>query len=280
MLNIPSALVDCHWLHQHLNDENIIILDATLPKVTNKGKENIQHDVEIPGAVFFDIKHTFSEENAAFPNTLLTSEKFQQRARQLGINNNSCIVVYDIHGIYSSPRVWWMFKAMGFDNIAVLNGGLPKWMSEGFETEQRKEKNNPLGNFTAQFQEKLFVNDQYVLNSLDQNVEQILDARSLSRFQGVSPEPRKGVRSGHIPTSKSLPYASVLQEGELKSKEELKSLYNQVNQEHKPMIFSCGSGITACVLALGATVAGYDQLAVYDGSWTEWGSKHDLPIEV
>ncbi len=280
MLKIPDALVDCHWLHQHLNDENLIVLDATLPKVTNKGKEEIQHDVEIPKARFFDIKNLFSEENAPFPNTLLTPEKFEQRARELGVNNDSCIVVYDIHGVYSSPRVWWMFKAMGLDNVAVLNGGLPKWISEGYKTEEKKDKSPTVGNFTAEYNSKLFVDAQYVLDSLNKQEKQILDARSLSRFQGQSPEPRKGVRSGHIPNSKSLPYASVLKGSELRSKEELKSLYQQVNQEDKPMVFSCGSGITACVLALGATIAGYNQLTVYDGSWTEWGSIHDLPIEV
>ncbi|MFD2567868.1 sulfurtransferase [Pseudotenacibaculum haliotis] len=280
MLKIPDALVDCHWLHQHLDDENLIVLDATLPKVTNKGKEEIQHDVEIPKARFFDIKNLFSEENAPFPNTLLTPEKFEQRARELGVNNDSGIVVYDIHGVYSSPRVWWMFKAMGLDNVAVLNGGLPKWISEGYKTEEKKDKNPTTGNFTAKYNSRLFVDAPYVLNSLNKLEEQILDARSLSRFQGQSPEPRKGVRSGHIPNSKSLPYASVLKGSELRSKEELKSLYQQVNQEDKPMVFSCGSGITACVLALGATIAGYNQLTVYDGSWTEWGSLHDLPIEV
>ncbi|MEQ6123857.1 sulfurtransferase [Pseudotenacibaculum sp. MALMAid0570] len=280
MLKVPSAIVDCSWLNQHLKDEDLIILNATIPKVTAKGAIPIGDNSQIPFSRFFDIKQTFSLKNAEFPNTMLSEEEFEKNARGLGINNESCIVVYDTHGVYSSPRAWWMFKAMGFDNIAVLDGGLPEWISKGFETEEQLGTKYIKGNFKANLQKEKFVNSEFVLSTLNDSEKLILDARSIGRFKGKDPEPRKNVRSGHIPSSKNLPYSTLLSKGKLKTKEELRLLYKEVAKDKQQMIFSCGTGITACVLALGAELAGYEDFVVYDGSWTEWGSILELPIEV
>ena len=280
MLQVPNVIVEVDWLHKHIENEDLIVLDATIPKVTAKGSIPVKEVNQIPNTRFFDIKGTFSEKNASFPNTMLSESQFEVEARALGINNDTCIVVYDTHGVYSSPRAWWMFKSMGFENIAVLNGGLPEWISKGYTTEKRKEIQYVRGNFKKTPTKEKLVNSDFVFNSLNHENRQILDARSLGRFKGEAPEPREKVRSGHIPNSKSLPYSSVLSTNKLKSKEELKLLYQEENEGEKQMIFSCGTGITACVLALGAAIAEYKDFVVYDGSWTEWGSIKDLPVEL
>lgn len=279
-MKVPNVLVECDWLHENLHDDSVIVLNATIPKVTaKKGEHPEKNDEVIPTSRFFDIKKTFSDLEADFPNTMLSAKAFEKKAQQLGINQDSCIIIYDDHGIYSSPRAWWMFKSMGFDNVAVLNGGLPEWKAQGYQTTKKVEQPCPQGNFQSQSKE-LFIDHRFVLESSLKNTHQILDARSAGRFEGTAPEPREGVRSGHIPNSKSLPYSSLLNGNKLKNKEELQSLFEDVNSDKSSMIFSCGTGITACVLALGATISNHKDFLVYDGSWTEWGSLLDLPVEV
>lgn len=279
LLKIPSSLVSVHWLHQHLNASNVIILDATLPKVTVKNTQEKQIKKQIPNARFFDIKNVFSDTEGEFPNTMLSPDAFEEQAQKIGIQKDSCVVVYDDHGTYSSPRAWWSFKAMGFENIAVLDGGLPAWTTTGFRVDNPNNVKYEKGNFKSMHHKGMYVDRNYVLESIHDDDKLVLDARSLGRFNGTDAEPRKGVRSGHIPRSKSFPYAETLLSGHLKSSEELYKMYATINPESNPMIFSCGTGITACVLALGAHVSGYSNVAVYDGSWTEWGSLIDLPIE-
>lgn len=280
LLKINKPLVSVNWLYQHIDATNLVVLNATLPKVTANKNQIQSENFQIKGARFFDIKKEFSIQDAIFPNTALESKNFELKARQLGINNDSCIVVYDEYGIYSSPRVWWLFKAMGYDNVAVLNGGLPSWRSSGYTVEEKKLRTFFQGNFSVSNRSKLIVNAKTVLNALSDETKQIIDARSLGRFKGTSPEPRADIRSGHIPNSKSLPYSVLLNGTELKSLKKLQELFLNLNPKNKEFIFSCGSGITACVLALGATVAGFENMSVYDGSWTEWGSLQHLPIEI
>jgi len=278
-LKINKPLVSVNWLHQNIEATNLVVLNGTLSKVAVKKTIQKSETECIPKARFFDIKKVFSIQGAKFPNTALGPEDFESKARALGINNDSCIVVYDEYGIYSAPRVWWLFKTMGFDNVAVLDGGFPAWKNKEFQVEEKQESNFVKGDFTVNYNAELLIDSNIVLNSLNDSTKQILDARSLGRFNSTEPEPRREIRSGHIPSSKSLPYSSLLNGPELKSKAELQQLFKEVNTEPKELVFSCGSGITACVLALGASVAEYEKLAVYDGSWTEWGSLEHLPIE-
>jgi thiosulfate/3-mercaptopyruvate sulfurtransferase len=279
LLQIEKPLVSVNWLYQHKDATNLIVLDGTISKVTlNKTGNNLEEN-QIPTTRFFDIKKIFSIQGAAFPNTALESENFEREARKLGINKDSCIVVYDNYGIYSSPRVWWLFKSMGFKNIAVLDGGLPAWKKASYQVEKKQTHNFEFGDFEAKYQSEKIINSDVVLQSISNTSKQIVDARSAARFNATEPEPRKEIRSGHIPTSNSLPYSSLLDTSELKTKEELEYLFKEINPDNKELVFSCGSGITACVLALGATIADYKDISIYDGSWTEWGSLPHLPIE-
>lgn len=280
-MKISKPLVSVDWLKKHLDDQNIIILDATLPKVTANKSENLDTEkLQIKGARFFDIKNVFSKADAPFPNTVLSPDDFQVKTQNLGINSNSCIVVYDDLGIYSSPRVWWLFKLMGFQNITILNGGLPEWKSKKYPIEKPNNGQFEIGDFKASYRPEKIRFTKDILSSINDKNSLVADARSKGRFLGTSPEPRKGVKSGHIPNSVSLPYSDIIEEGKMISEEKLKTVFEQVNSDKKEFIFSCGTGITACVLALGAELLGYKNYAVYDGSWTEWGSINDLPIEI
>lgn len=278
-LKIPSPKVKAKWLYHHLEDENLIIFNATIPKVTDKENLSLKENYKIKGAVFFDIKNTFSDKEAAFPNTILSPEKFQDKAQEIGVNNNSCIIVYDEIGIYSSARVWWMFQLMGFTNIAVLDGGFPAWKSKDYPVEQKYLINLNKGDFKSFYQPDKIKFTKDVLENIKNKESIVLDARSKGRFYATEPEPRNDIRGGHIPGSVSLPYSEILDHQYLKSDEDLKTIYQDLNKLNKPIIFSCGSGITASVLALGAEIAGVKKYAVYDGSWTEWGSTNHLPIE-
>lgn len=276
-LTIEKPIVSVHWLQENINAKNIIIFDATMPKIGSSSEENSTKE-RIPKAVFFDIKNEFSNVNSKYPNTLLNETEFEFKAQNIGVNNNSCIVVYDDLGVYSSPRVWWMFKTFGFTNIAVLNGGLPAWKEAGFLTETSKKKNISKGNFIAKLQSEKVQFTQGVLASINQKIC-IADARSKERFLGLQLEPRKEVKSGHIPNSVSIPYTKLQENKKMKTVPELTSIFNEVNPEKNDFIFSCGSGITACILALGAELLGNTNYSVYDGSWSEWGSRSDVPVK-
>ncbi|AXT20123.1 sulfurtransferase [Flavobacteriaceae bacterium AU392] len=271
-ININKPLVSVKWLNENLNATNLIILDATIKVVTeNSSNENaIQY---IPSTRFFDLKYKFSDTSAPFPNTISTETQFTKEAQNLGINRDSAIVIYDTKGIYSGPRVWWLFKTMGYHNVAVLNGGLPEWISQGYNTTSFQEYKGKQGNFVAKYSSgtmRFF--DDMKLASKDSSKCIIIDARSTARFKGEVEEPRIGLRSGTIPNSFNFPYTNLFNGNVFKSDEELKQEFNKLAKLDDEIIFSCGSGITACVLALGATLSGYKSLSIYDGSWTEWGS--------
>lgn len=270
MLQIESPLVSVDWLNTNIQSENLVILDATIPKVS----ANVMYTASgyIPKSQFFDIKQKFSDTSAEFPNTIPTKTQFETEARQLGINTNSAIIIYDQYGIYSSSRAWWLFRYFGHSNVAVLDGGIPEWNSKGFQTVQTYVNQHTKGNFKATLHSELMTDFNGIQSFSKSNDTLIFDARSVNRFTGVTPEPRKGLRSGTIPNSVNLPYTKLLDGNKLKPKNELKSIIDNFFTGQKKLVFSCGSGITACNIALAASITGFNDLTVYDGSWTEYGT--------
>lgn len=274
---LKNPLVSAEWLYEHLDAPNLIVLDASLPKA-GMGEDTLSPSL-IEGARYMDLKNRWAQKDAGFPNTMLDAAGFERVAREFGIDNSSALVFYDQHGIYSSARGWYMFRAMGHDNVAVLDGGLPTWEQAGYPLMPKKDYSGRLGNFKARLDSNYFKDHKAVLAELQDSSRQVLDARAGERFQGLVAEPREGLRSGHIPGSGSLPYSELQVGGKMKDKNALEALFSEASKANQNLVFSCGSGITACVLALGAELTGRSGYSVYDGSWTEWGSLPELPVE-
>lgn len=268
-------IVSAEWLNQQLSNPNLILLDASL-EVGANGKEFEKFDRTIPNARPFDLKNVFLDPTSPYPNTLPKAEVFELECRKLGINRDSEIVVFDNNGIYSSPRVWWLFNVMGHQQIAVLNGGLSEWIKLGFETGKKQVRSFKFGNFKVRFDESLVVSFEQVLNNTQEKEFTIVDARSESRFNGIGKEPRKHLKSGKIEHSINIPYQEVLQNGKYKSEQELHKLFDEKCKDEKDLVFSCGSGMTACIVMLASQIGYKDSLKVYDGSWTEWAERNDL----
>ncbi len=277
MIKILTPLVSVNWLNQNLTAENMVILDATIPKVTGGDVE--KEKKQIPNTIFFDLKNVFLNKEGNYPNTIPSEAHFQEEVQKIGINQNSTIVVYDDIGLYSSARVWWLFKTFGFENVAVLNGGLPAWKKEDYLVEAPIKNEIKRGDFEAKFDPSKYIHFHEVHINLTSNKFCLADARSNDRFHAKVKEPREEVRGGHIPNSISLPYSELQKDGFMKTKEELKEIFTKINPNNKNYIFSCGTGITACILALGLEITENKNYAVYDGSWTEWGSIINLPVE-
>lgn len=266
------SIVSAEWLNENLNNEKLIILDCTLPNQLAKLSSEIQN-IQIQNARFFDIKNKFSDTADKFPSAYPSKTQFESEAQRLGINTDSILVFYDANGIYSSPRAWWLFKSMGHEKVHVLNGGLPEWLKNKFPTEIKSKKEYAKGNFKASLNSSIVRKFDDVFNNLSSKKELVIDVRSEGRFNGVVPEPREGLRSGTIENSINLPYTKVLDNGKFRNEEELKSIFKFLEKEDKPIVFSCGSGITACVVYLASEFILKNSKAVYDGSWTEWGER-------
>ena len=277
---IDSALVDVNWLVEHLQDAELVILDASVPPVV-PGFESINSEenfAAIPGARRFDYDKEVCKPNSSLPHMMPSPELFQEKVREIGVNRDSTIVVYDDVGLYASPRAWWMFRAMGHDQVYVLNGGLPAWIAAGLVTAASLSSAEAQGDFEAEERINLFCDFNVVLAATDDKASQIIDVRSAGRFNATAPEPRPGLRGGHMPSACNLPFARVLDNGKLRDRAELQQMLQELASPEQKVISSCGSGITACVMTLAAWEAGYRQLSVYDGSWAEWGLPSKLPV--
>ena len=261
---MDNIIVNAVLLKAQLKDNDLIILDASQPS-------NLSESKSIPGARVFDLKNNFSDTSSAYPNTFPTMEQFEKECRKLGINENSKIVVYDNRGIYFSPRVWWMFKVMGHQSVAVLDGGLPAWENHAFKTEAREAAKDVMGDFSATLDVNAVKDFEFVQENIEKLGSLVVDARSSGRFNGTAPEPRKGLPSGCIPNSINIPYERLLENGKFKNKKELFEVFNSSHITDEPLVFSCGSGVTACIVLLAAELVGLkNRKSVFDGSWTEW----------
>ena len=277
----PDALVSTDWLAQHLDAPDVRVVDGSYFMAETGRHARAEYDERhIPGAVFFDINEIADTDNP-LPHMMPHQEKFASRVRKLGLGDGNRIVVYDGLGLFSAARVWWMFRVFGHTDIAVLDGGLPKWLAEGRlitddETMPRER------HFTSRLNSLLLRDLDQMTANLDSKRGQVIDARSPGRFEGREAEPRPGLRAGHIPASQNLHYRRLLdpETGTVANAETLRELFAETGLDlSRPVTASCGSGVTAAILALALYLLGYPDTAVYDGSWTEWGSRGDTPIE-
>ena len=272
-----TSLVSVEWLKDNFENRDLVILDAS-PSSNVSGLTPEFPELKIKNALPFDMERIFVDSNNPIPNMFPSKDVFESEVRKLGVSNTSIIVVYDNLGIYTSPRARWMFKTFGHNYVYVLDGGLSAWKQLGLPCEPREfSLNKSVGDFRAEYDSNLVVSADEVLKNVDSNISQVCDARGGARFYAEAPEPRPGMKSGHIPNSINIPFKSVLSDGKLKSVSELKDIFKDIDLE-KNLIFTCGSGITACVIMLAAEQIGHSHKALYDGSWAEWGLGN-YPVE-
>jgi thiosulfate/3-mercaptopyruvate sulfurtransferase len=275
-----DSLVTTAWLAGELGAPDLRVLDGTwhMPQLKRDARREFA-EAHIPGAAFFDID-AIADTSVALPHMLPAPEVFAARVGALGIGDGDRVVVYDARGVVSAARVWWTFQAFGHDRVAVLDGGLPKWRAESRPLASGEPHPTPR-QFTARYRADLVRDLAAVRANLDGRREQVVDARSPGRFAGTEPEPRAGLRGGHIPGSLNVPYEALYRaDGTLLPPEALREVFAGAGvKEGMPVVTSCGSGVTACVLALGLHRIGRRDVAVYDGSWTEWGGHPDTPVE-
>lgn len=273
---MTEPIVNTAWLHANFESPELILLEAVL-KDNQSNLKSAFENYQIKGARLFDIKNTFSNNSNPLPNTLPSPEQFETEAKKLGINKNSTIVIYDKLGIYSSPRAWWLFKIMGHKNVFVLDGGFPAWSAEGYAIEEIPvNKTYETGDFEAKFVPELVKTKEQIAENIATKEAVLIDARAENRFKGIGDEPRFGLRSGHIPGSINIPYTKLIRDGKFLPKAELIKIL-PVNDQ--PLLFTCGSGITACIDLIAYELICKNPKSVYDGSWTEWGQLEYLPIE-
>ncbi len=272
-------LKSTEWLAQHLRDRNVVVVDGSyfLP-IQQRDAAAEYRSGHIPGAVFFDIE-AVCDRSTELPHMLPGTTQFGAAVGALGVGDGDTVVVYDSSGLYSAPRVWWTFRIFGAKNAYILDGGLPQWKAEGRPVEAGAVTRAP-----RQFRAEMNVGAVAMLAdvrmALTDDSAQVVDARSAARFAGKAPEPRPGLRSGHMPRSFNLPFDRLIENGHLASRERIEAAFEAAGVDlDKPIITSCGSGVTAAILTLALESVGRTPKGLYDGSWAEWGSRPDLPVE-
>ena len=275
-----KPIVETEWLAEHLDAPDLVVLDASwhLPTLNRSGAEEflVEH---IPGAQFFDIDD-IADETSDLPHMLPSTVKFASRMKEMGIGDGVRVVVYDSYGIQSAARAWWMFRIMGHEDVRVLNGGLKKWKAEGRPLEDGPAKARASVHFTPRFNSALLSDQDDIHGFIKNGLAEIVDARPAARFTGDAPEPRAGLRPGHMPGAKNLPSAQLTNaDGTLKTDAEIRSEFEAAGVNLQSNIATtCGSGVTAAILALGLASLGRWDVSVYDGSWSDWGRDNGLPV--
>ncbi|RZU42035.1 3-mercaptopyruvate sulfurtransferase [Edaphobacter modestus] len=275
-----NPLVSVSWLAGRLDDPQVVVLDATLPPVgvvpavDTRGRYLEAH---IPGAVFFDIDE-LSDHSTPLPHMLPNEEEFSRKMAEMGVGDGMTLVVYEQAGVFSAPRAWWMLRGFGVREVYVLDGGLEAWSKAGMRVEA-----GPVQRSKAGFTARLDAGGVKDFEQVQQRIaarDQILDARSAARFAGTAPEPRPGISSGHMPGATSVPFTELVADGRLKDAESLREIFTAKRVDlDKPITTTCGSGVTAAVIALGLEIAGAKQVSLYDGSWAEYAQKPEAVIE-
>ncbi|HEY1416038.1 MAG TPA: 3-mercaptopyruvate sulfurtransferase [Caulobacteraceae bacterium] len=276
---MSDPLVSAAWLAEHLDDPKLIVIDASwhLPAAERNARAEYAAG-HIPGAVLFDIDE-ICDHSTTLPHMLAPPADFAVAVRRLGVSQSSFVVAYDSLGLFSAARVWWNFRAMGHGAVSVLDGGLPRWIAEGhpLETGWRTPSH---GDFKARPALALVADKGAIRRAVEGGGQQIVDARAADRFSGAAPEPRAGLRRGHMPGARNVPWSALVTGGALQGPEALKEAFVEAGVDLvRPITTTCGSGISAALLALALTRIGRDDAAVYDGSWAEWGALEDAPIE-
>jgi thiosulfate/3-mercaptopyruvate sulfurtransferase len=280
MADNPDPIVSCAWLAERLDAPDIRVLDGTwfMPNDPRDAKA-LYEERRIPGAIFFEID-AIADTSSGLPHMLPSPEMFSSRMKKLGIGDGVRVVVYDNHGLFSAARVWWTFRAMGHEDVAVLDGGFPAWEAQGYPIETGAPMTRGERHFTARFRADLVRNLDDMRRVVETGSATIMDARPAGRFTGETAEPRAGLRGGHMPGSRSTPTALLVNEqGFLRPKAELEAAFANAGADlRKQLICTCGSGLTAAVIALALARVGRWDAAIYDGSWTEWGAQTDTPV--